>query len=343
MLNLKYKRLANKNITQAIGLFFITAATSYLFTPATSYAAKERCMSANRAPLIVKKHIDFERDMSSMDGITLFQGNGSAFDFMCDVQTLPRDNVFYYEAKAQGSKNSDGSYQTGIPGLAIKYAIKPESHCTQDSINPLKGSCKVPKTKTTPTRLTPIVTLQSSTNHAITGDISIHPKLTLYYHYNNEPEKLLGDIVPGQLNFTFKRYGCRLDTPNLNFNMGQIPLNQMRGTGTLINNNEVEKYIMLSCDPSTRYSLTVEGLTDPRYKSAIHLTKESGAASGIAVLLTADYRHIKFGEAKEMGTTSSSGSNLQEKIRIAAQYIQIADKVTPGSANASATFTMTYQ
>ncbi|ATX62946.1 hypothetical protein LC20_08465 [Yersinia hibernica] len=51
---------------------------------------------------------------------------------------------------------------------------------------------------------------------------------------------------------------------------------------------------------------------------------------------------VVFGQPKQMGVVAYNINTL-ETIDITARYYQTENSITPGKANASATFTMTYQ
>ncbi|HDL6508630.1 TPA: type 1 fimbrial protein [Yersinia enterocolitica] len=161
-------------------------------------------------------------------------------------------------------------------------------------------------------------------------------------------------IIPGTREFrdtgtlnhsikvTFTLASCSLNTSNINFDLGKQKLTDFTRIGST-NGWSDTKRIELSCPPDIKYFLQVDGIAEPNHPGVLKLTQEPGAASGVGVQLLANNKEIKIRETKEMGISASSGTNLQEEIDITARYYQTENKVTPGSANASATFTLTYQ
>ncbi|HHJ0100314.1 TPA: fimbrial protein [Yersinia enterocolitica] len=161
-------------------------------------------------------------------------------------------------------------------------------------------------------------------------------------------------IIPGTREFrdtgdlnhsikvTFTLASCSLNTSNINFDLGKQKLTDFTRIGST-NGWSDTKRIELSCPPDIKYFLQIDGIAESNQPGVLKLTQEPGAASGVGVQLLANNKEIKIRETKEMGISASSATNLPEKIDITARYYQTADKVTPGSANASATFTMTYQ
>ncbi|WP_261372455.1 fimbrial protein [Yersinia aldovae] len=135
---------------------------------------------------------------------------------------------------------------------------------------------------------------------------------------------------------------CTLDTPNLNFSLGEHQQQAFSAVGST--GREITQQIMLSCHPKTQYSLTVNG-DAAGAPGVIKLTQQSGMARGIGVQLLAGKNKdpVVLATATAMGTSAGAGTNLQETIDITARYYQTENTVTPGTANATATFTMTYQ
>ncbi|CRY01373.1 fimbrial protein [Yersinia enterocolitica] len=173
----------------------------------------------------------------------------------------------------------------------------------------------------------------------------INIPVSIYGDYSKPGMNINSKIVDfnSQIKVTYIAASCSLNTSNINFDLGEQKLTDFTHIGAI--GSENKKRIGLSCSPDTKYSLQVDGITEPNHPGVVKLTPEPGAASGVGVQLLANNKEIEIGKTKEMGTSASasSGTNLQEKIDITARYYQTENKVTPGSANASATFTMTYQ
>lgn len=143
------------------------------------------------------------------------------------------------------------------------------------------------------------------------------------------------------IDINFKTYGCILNTTNINFNLGKQQQEKFTGIGP-IGSGET-KPIALTCDPDTKYSLQVDGITESNYSDVIELTQNSGAATGVGVQLLANNKPVQLNHAQYIATTTNGNTDSPQSIDITARYYQTADKVTPGSTNASATFTLTYQ
>ncbi|HDL7824299.1 TPA: fimbrial protein [Yersinia enterocolitica] len=180
----------------------------------------------------------------------------------------------------------------------------------------------------------------NSVNSNIDEDIDY---LIEYYSLGETPKKLntsysLHYNVKGQV----ITYGCDLNINNINFDLGEQQLRNSTNTGP-IGNGRTQK-IALTCDPNTKYSLQVDGIAESGHQGVLKLSPGSNATGvGVQLLVGKNQDPVEFGQPKQMGTTASSGADLQETIDITARYYQTENTVTPGTANASATFTMTYQ
>ncbi|KGA76099.1 fimbrial family protein [Yersinia enterocolitica] len=181
-------------------------------------------------------------------------------------------------------------------------------------------------------------------NTVVSKEVNIPVSITAYHYMPN----MINQYKVGDLNHSIKvtatPASCSVNTSNINFDLGKQKITDFTRIGST-NGWSDTKRIELNCPPDTKYFLQIDGIAEPTPPGVLKLTPEPGAASGVGVQLLTGKNNdpVVFGQPKQMGTSARSGTNLQEEIDITARYYQIADKVTPGSANASATFTMTYQ
>ncbi|NIL22843.1 fimbrial protein [Yersinia mollaretii] len=324
-----------KSISKKAGLLFAMVAVGYVFVPSTAFADRI-CQLVPGKNITVNDNFYFLRNSTILDSMPLFD-----FNQYIAPWCATGGSIFHYEVRVNSNQHTNGTYPTSIQGLSIKYGLSPNQNCTQDPYNSLKGSCTMQKNTMTPLFFWPKISLQSTPDLVPTGSAHINPELTIYYHFDNEPEKMLGTLFSGNLNFTYKRYGCALETTTLNLPMGQVKSNQFNGVDSEA--GSASSQIKLTCDPGTKYSITVNATNEPGHPNLIQLTQKPDAATGVGVKLILNNKHVELGRTQEMGTSANAGQNLQENININASYYQTQNRVTPGSADASATFTMTYQ
>ncbi|CNH56986.1 putative fimbrial subunit [Yersinia aldovae] len=320
------------------GKLILLLAGLYGFIPASSYASVE-CKVTNAGDIWTYPVLIYSTDKPGISKDMYVRGPR----IKCTV-TPPQEKMgkLMFKIEPSGSYNATypDVFNTNLAGVGIKHVVAKSPNCKLSS----------------PTLITCDIKLKEHEIHFLIrklfyktaaiqefGTINIPQGHIKYYLEEDGPDT--AKDLPGLLeakSVLVSKNGCTLNTPDLNFNLGKHQQNTFKGMGST--GQEITQPIILSCNPKTKYSLTVNG-DDAGKPGVITLAQEPGAAKGIGVqLLTEkDNQPIILGSAKEMGTTASSGTNLQETIDITARYYQTENTITPGSANASATFTMTYE
>lgn len=144
---------------------------------------------------------------------------------------------------------------------------------------------------------------------------------------------------------TITSESCAVTTNPVNVSLGSHDKNEFSGVGTTTAWNTFN--IGLDCNKGARINVRI----DPAAGAVDNMTDVmklddagSGAtASGVGVQLW--FRPnggsaVKFGQETYYWTSGSGGS---ETVQLQARYYQTAPTITPGSANATATFTLTYK
>ncbi|MCW5140957.1 fimbrial protein [Burkholderia cenocepacia] len=146
---------------------------------------------------------------------------------------------------------------------------------------------------------------------------------------------------------------CKVSTPAVAVPMTSVHMALFKGVGTTTTANAFE--IGLACSggvagTSTNAYVTLTDTTTPDNTSTtLSLTKDS-MASGVGIQILKNGTPLGFGPDSAAvgntnqwyaGTITQGQANL--KIPLSARYVQTGETVTPGSANARATFTLSYQ
>ncbi|MFP3507502.1 fimbrial protein [Burkholderia sp. SIMBA_062] len=146
---------------------------------------------------------------------------------------------------------------------------------------------------------------------------------------------------------------CKVATPLVTVPMGMFGISAFNGVGTTVAPRSFA--ISLACSGGDAGTMTnaYTTLTDSTMPSntstTLSLTKES-TASGVGVQIMTGDTLVGFGPDSaavgntnqwKVGTVVPGQANLT--VPLAARYVQTGSKITPGSANARATFTMSYQ
>ncbi|HIC7210209.1 fimbrial protein [Burkholderia stabilis] len=144
---------------------------------------------------------------------------------------------------------------------------------------------------------------------------------------------------------------CRVMTPAITVPLGSMPASTFTGVGSVSPSKPFN--IVLQCsdgDPGTVTNVytTLTDHADPgNVSDTLSLTSDA-TATGIGIQVLNGSTVIKYGpDSSATGNTNQWKAGTTENgtftIPLTARYIQTAPKVTPGTANGLATFTMSYQ
>lgn len=130
--------------------------------------------------------------------------------------------------------------------------------------------------------------------------------------------------------------------------LGEIPVKSFSGVG--IRTTPIPFNINLFCTGGSQNAKTdvwvaFTDSTSPANRTDVLSLTSSSTASGIGIQLSHSGTLIKYGAGDGVSDKLFAGStgNGVFVIPLVARYIQVSPRVTPGSANGRATFTITYQ
>jgi type 1 fimbria pilin len=146
---------------------------------------------------------------------------------------------------------------------------------------------------------------------------------------------------------------CSVQTPSIAVPMGNIPVSDFSGVGSSSPRTQPVK-ISLTCaggdgsSPVSIYTTLTDNTNQANLTDVLSLTPSS-QATGVGIQIMKDGTPLKYGPDSNApgntnqwyaGATTTAG---QFDILLTAGYVQTLPTVTPGTANAVATFTMSYQ
>ena len=135
---------------------------------------------------------------------------------------------------------------------------------------------------------------------------------------------------------------CAVKNTNIQVNMNPANATDFRKSGGTAGKTDFQ--IDLDCDASTNVNVTIDpGAAGAENSTTGILKLDTSAgqtASGVGLQILSKGVPVQFGRMMRIGTTSSDGNY---SVPLQAQYIQTGSSITAGQANATATFTMTYQ
>ncbi|MEB7712201.1 type 1 fimbrial protein [Kluyvera cryocrescens] len=195
------------------------------------------------------------------------------------------------------------------------------------------------------------------------GQLSFGSPLAQVEFRESRSHTAYGDVASNvaltNTNVTIKAMGCNADVSSINFAFGSIKMAEFDST-TKIAAPDTQT-VTLSCESGTNVSLSLNGTPaagNNANNTVIALTGEGNAdvASGIGVQLglqSSGYNSgsnglplnqsiTLFSSSRNGSTYSSGGTGSQEQLIFSASYFKTGAVVTAGSANSSASITLTY-
>ncbi|CAI1072265.1 fimbrial protein [Serratia quinivorans] len=148
-------------------------------------------------------------------------------------------------------------------------------------------------------------------------------------------------IVLPAVTFNVNVTSCTVNNATIPVSLGNVQKSDFTGIGSTA--AETAYNITLNCSTGTPVKLTLEGTADSsKATGVLALTSAgtSGVASGLGVQLLRNNTPVTLGSLISIGTTTSAGAY---SIPLTARYYQTGSTVTAGSANSTATFTLTYK
>lgn len=141
--------------------------------------------------------------------------------------------------------------------------------------------------------------------------------------------------------FNVARIACTVGNSALSVPMGTVEKRAFSGPGTWPGDASTRSFtIPLNCNAGTRVSLQIDGSAQNAPQGVLNLAGGAGSATGVGIQLLYNNAPLPLSTVISTGTATSEGTY---SIPLQARYYQTASDITPGVANASATFTLVYQ
>ena len=132
---------------------------------------------------------------------------------------------------------------------------------------------------------------------------------------------------------------CTVNSETLTVQMGDVQKTVFTGKGST--SPEKGFNLALHCNANTKVYTTVSGTADPsKVQGVIALATGTGAATGAGVQIIYNNQPVSLGTLMHLQDVISE-SDIS--VPFQARYYQTGASITGGQANATATFTMTYQ
>ncbi|WP_368541103.1 fimbrial protein [Enterobacter soli] len=182
------------------------------------------------------------------------------------------------------------------------------------------------------------------TGNIVSGSLSGQLASFIAYTARSRGGALGGEIpiLAGAGSIT--QVACTIRTPHLAYAFGEVNVGDFGdAAGTTPPSAQKTQSLILDCDSSANINMILTGLQHPEVgdPSVLALTGQgsAGVAGGVGVQLL--YNGVPLTLNSNLLLKRSAGG--QEMFPLTARYYQTRSSVTTGSANASATLTLTYQ
>ncbi|MGV4091001.1 fimbrial protein [Citrobacter freundii] len=138
---------------------------------------------------------------------------------------------------------------------------------------------------------------------------------------------------------TVKSEACTVTTPSVDVPMGDHDKSEFGGAGSTT--DWVSFDIGLTCDVGARINVRIDAPADASAGSQGVMQLDGGGASGVGIQLhyRPDDAAVQYGQER-FYWQSVYGDEI---VQLKARYYQTAGTITPGAANGTATFTLTYK
>ena len=139
---------------------------------------------------------------------------------------------------------------------------------------------------------------------------------------------------------SFSTSGCTVNTKSLTVPLGSVKRSEFSGVGSTNKTNTFN--IFVDCSESTNINMTLNAVADSSNAPgviAIDSSAGTTAAKGVGIQLLHRNNPVVIGSPFVIGRTVVNGAS---RIEMGARYYQTKSTITAGQANATATFTLTY-
>lgn len=249
--------------------------------------------------------------------------------------------------------NVDGAnytiFETGVQGIGFIVGLKDINGSTYMPLqNGLTQTFPAPGTSANPTHLgwQGKVTFVKTGQPLSTGTYTT-PSINAAILTVKNNETVTAKVIINPTTITVSATGCTVLTKTASIDLGTVDIRTLPAIGSTSPSGTFN--VSLSCDQQVAVNATFSDQTHPEnYSSAVSLTKDS-TALGVGV------QFLYNGKILSLGPDSSTAGNVNQffiqtttdaqtlNLPFQARYIRMLDTLTPGTANALAGITFSYQ
>ncbi|MER2046536.1 MAG: fimbrial protein [Pantoea agglomerans] len=333
-------------------IFMSTLMLALAGTTAQAY----QCSAVTRSTVLTPPSVTLQRDLpvGSLIGSEVVSGSVQAFS----CSNTPSPALSYQEFGVNGygtyvtSINGRRIYSTDVAGIGYAVGATSVNNCnnyttyvngsnTGDGNANNKLMCAVNGLMgNQPITARALIQFYKTAQTTGTGTVSAR-QVGSFILRNDQSNWSLPESAFSIAAFSVTTLACSLSNTVISVPMGTVEKRAFRGQGTWPGDANTRNFtIPLNCNAGTRVNVQIDGSAQNASQGVLNLTGGSGSASGVGIQLLFNGSPLPLATPILTGTASSEGAY---SIPLQARYYQTGSNITPGTANASATFTLTYQ
>jgi type 1 fimbria pilin len=282
----------------------------------------------------------------------------TSLGFHCQGDPCCDRDIFVKFAASPSTLSSGYSdiYPTNVPGIGVRFTI---SNGAATSCRSLPVTVSNASTSVTCHQLLAsnspgynyVLSISATfvkTGPVASGPLTTMPSLSATNTLNNQSgSSLWGDVFSGSATGSFSSIACSVNESAIQVTMPQASTKDLPSVGTT--SGATPFSLSLNCDAGVRVAVTLSDVTTPANRSTtLSLTFDSTAKgigyqiafAGVPIAFGADTAAA--GNPNQIFVSASPTAGGLFSVPLKASYVRTG-AINPGTANAKATFTMSYQ
>lgn len=314
------------------------------------------CTTTTPSTVLTPNSVTVPRDLAvgSLIGNELI--SGSVETFLCSDTPAPSISKEEFGVKAYGTYvgtyNGRRVYSTNVPGVGYAVGATSINVCRGkqkyvDGTDTIDGNADNKKMCTGINNFLSNASISAQANIQFyktsqtvgTGTVNARQVGAFILHLNQKswmnPESAISIAA-----FNVTSIACTVSNVAISVPMGAVEKRMFAGLGTWPGDSNTRSFsILLNCNAGIKVNIQIDGNAKDAAQGVLNLDSGNDSASGVGVQLLHDNAPMPLATPINTGTATSDGVY---SIPLQARYYQIGSNITPGNANASATFTLTY-
>ncbi|MBC6559017.1 fimbrial protein [Citrobacter braakii] len=325
-----------------------------LLALATTDARAYQCTRVTASTVLTPPPVTVQRDLpvGALIGSEVVSGVVQSYD--C-TNTAPALTYQEFGVKGYGTYvttiNGRRVYSTNIAGIGYVVGATLTNNCSNTvyvgEVNTMDGNannarmCSVNGIfKYQPLEAQARIQFYKTAQTTGTGTVSAR-QVSAFILRNNQQSWSLPESAVSIAAFNVTSVACTVGNAALSVSMGAVEKRAFSGPGTWPGDANTRSFtIPLNCNAGTRVSLQMDGSAQNATQGVLNLAGGADSATGVGIQLLYNNASLPLSTVISTGTAASEGAY---SIPLQARYYQTGSDITPGVANASATFTLVYQ